>query len=142
MTDHSRALDRRSGCVRHGREDCDDCFMEACGGSEFAPPDGGAVVTRIEQRVRGRWELQTIDGFAAHAGAHTVAWGEFVEGKVPVVPCDEAAIERLAQHLSREAGVGFIWTTETSDAFPGIDRTRDRYRERAAKYLRAAGGRS
>lgn len=52
-------------------------------------------------RVRGRWELQTIDGFATHAGPHTVAWGEFVEGKVPVVPCDEAAVERVARELCR-----------------------------------------
>lgn len=55
-----------------------------------------------ESRIRGRWQLQRWDN--PGPGVFTVAWGEFPapDSVVPVVPCDEAAIERAAKAMSNQ----------------------------------------
>lgn len=83
--------------------------------------------------IRGRWDLQRID-------IHTYAWGEFpADGiKVPVVPCDGEAVDRVAQKLAGD--LAWLWRLGVDDEIlrAGAERTKARYREQARDLLRAA----
>lgn len=74
--------------------------------------------------MQGRWKLRSEGAFGMDVtGPETVGW-------VPVVPCDDTAIERAARALCDDE-------QEAWDELDALDQTL--YRGKALKVLRAAG---
>jgi hypothetical protein len=52
--------------------------------------------------MRGRWDVFVCTGCGECTGRHAAC--DAVREKTPVVPCDDAAVERAALAIAQEAG--------------------------------------
>ena len=80
--------------------------------------------------MEGRWTI-VLD-------SHATGFTQRVEGPghegTPVVPCDDAAVERVAAELARQRG--WVWAALSDRHHAG---TREALRDAATAVLRAAG---